>query len=131
MGSAIKKQRLVLKAAALAKQKLDASASAKRERHTAEVEINDYPQKARYKVTHRSVLDPVCDFTGAAISVKGVHVLPGRKGQKGERRLYLEIEGPSVVAVKRARMEIVRILEEVTMEVGFDKNTLKGKYKVV
>merc|ERR1712196_398994 len=51
----------------------------------AEVEINDYPQQARWKITHKQTLSQITDFTGAAITCKGTFVPPGRSAGPGER----------------------------------------------
>ncbi len=95
---------------------------------------------------------------GCAITARGMFVAPGRKPGPGERKLYetfifigeldsfysyphcfflfsryLLIEGPSQYAVTRARAEVMRILEETTMEVGLagGEQQRYGKYSVV
>jgi len=82
------------------------------EYYTAELEINDYPQQSRWKVTHKDALYQITEMTGAAITTRGNYIKPGAKISPGERKLYLFIEGPSENAVKRARAEIKRILED-------------------
>ena len=95
-----------------------------------ELEINDYPQKARFKLMHRDCIQATQEFTGCAIVSKGVYVAPGRKPAEGERKLYLLIQGATAINVKRAKSELLRVLEEATMELGFDKGMLAGKYSV-
>lgn len=80
----------------------------------AELEINHFPQTARWKVTHRDTLGQLNELTGAAVTTKGTYVLPNKPVPEGERRLYLLIEGPSEAIVKRAKTEIKRIIEEMT-----------------
>ena len=44
-----------------------------------EVEINDYPQKARYALNNRTEMERIQDWTGAAIGIRGNYVPPGKK----------------------------------------------------
>lgn len=101
----------------------------------AEVEVNDYPQQARYKITHKGTLNQITDFTGAAITCKGSYVPPGRSPGPGERKLYLLVEGTSNYDVTRACGEIRRVLDERVRELGFDRAVQgmmsKGKYSVL
>ena len=39
----------------------------------SELEINDFPQYARWKVTHKDQLQQINDFTGAVVTVKGTY----------------------------------------------------------
>lgn len=95
-----------------------------------EFEINDYPQQARWKVTHKGSLDSIIEFTACAITTKGTFVAPGRNPPPGEKKLFLYIEGPSMQAVSLARTEIKRILEEATSAFPGEKESY-GKYTVV
>jgi ATP-dependent RNA helicase DDX46/PRP5 len=78
----------------------------------AELEINDYPQQARWKVTHKDALTPITEWTNCAITTRGTFVAPGRAPMPGERKLYLFIEGNDELSVHRAKTEIKRILNE-------------------
>lgn len=95
-----------------------------------ELEINDYPQQARWKVTHKDALHAITEWTGAAITTRGSYVPPGRNPTPGERKLYLFIEGPDATSVRRAKAEIKRILDETTAISGMDKPTY-GRYSVI
>ncbi|PVU85548.1 hypothetical protein BB559_006956 [Furculomyces boomerangus] len=44
----------------------------------AEIEINDYPQRARWRVTNRETLAQITETTGAAITVRGIFIQPGK-----------------------------------------------------
>nr|CCA14242.1 Os08g0159900 putative [Albugo laibachii Nc14] len=83
-----------------------------------ELEINEYPQQARWKVTQKEASDSVAELTGAAIIARGSYVPSGRKPNPGERKLYLAIEGPTRQSVIEAKREIQRILDETTLQVG-------------
>ena len=94
----------------------------------AELEINDYPQQARWKVTHKDALTPITEWTGCAITTRGTYVAPGRNPMPGERKLYLFIEGADELSVHRAKTEIKRILVETSAS-AFPEKDNYGKYK--
>ncbi|CAI2167836.1 11180_t:CDS:10 [Funneliformis geosporum] len=79
--------------------------------YSVEIEINDYPQKARWKVTNK------VELTGAAITTRGTYFAPGRQPApgSGERKLYLFVEGENEYVVEKAKNEIKRILTETTL----------------
>ncbi|CAH0473298.1 unnamed protein product [Peronospora belbahrii] len=83
-----------------------------------ELEINDYPQLARWKVTQKEASDSVAELTGAAVITRGSYIPAGRKPNPSERKLYLAIEGSSQSSVIEARRELQRILDETTLQVG-------------
>ncbi|KAL6183905.1 hypothetical protein ACLB2K_045315 [Fragaria x ananassa] len=70
-------------------------ADAMPEHYEAELEINDFPQNARWKVTHKETLGPISEWTGAAITTRGQYFPPGKVPGPGDRKLYLFIEGPT------------------------------------
>ncbi|CAN0914383.1 DEAD-box ATP-dependent RNA helicase 42 [Linum grandiflorum] len=102
------------------------------EHYEAELEINDFPQNARWKVTHKETLGPISEWTGAAITTRGQYFQPGRIPGAGERKLYLFIEGPNEVSVKRAKAELKRVLEDITNQaLSLPGGAQPGKYSVV
>ena len=86
-------------------------------RFSARVEINDYPQQARWAVTKKGSLDDIVSETSTCVTPKGSFINSRRKLQEGEERLYLLVEGESEVDVMRCRNEIVRRLEETKKDV--------------
>jgi len=82
----------------------------------AEIEINDYPQMARWKVTNREATARIQEFTGTSIVCKGVFVPMGKNPPLGERKLYVLIEGPSKQSVDNAKQEIKGILAEAALD---------------
>jgi ATP-dependent RNA helicase DDX46/PRP5 len=66
----------------------------------------------------KEIVKRVEEATGAAVTCRGMFVPPGRAPPAGERRLHLLIEGTNDMAVKRARMELRRSLEEETVRLG-------------
>uniref|UniRef100_A0A1J3G9V7 RNA helicase n=1 Tax=Noccaea caerulescens TaxID=107243 RepID=A0A1J3G9V7_NOCCA len=107
-------------------------ADAMPEHYEAELEINDFPQNARWKVTHKETLGPISDWTGAAITTRGQFYPPGRTPGPGERKLYLFIEGPSEKSVKNAKVELKRVLEDITNQaMSLPGGSQPGKYSVL
>ncbi|KAM3337501.1 DEAD-box ATP-dependent RNA helicase 42 [Capsicum galapagoense] len=107
-------------------------ADAMPEHYEAELEINDFPQNARWKVTHKETLGPISDWTGAAITTRGQYVPPGKVPGFGERKLYLFIEGPTEQSVKRAKAELKRVLEDITMQASsLPGSAQPGRYSVL
>ncbi|CAH9136081.1 unnamed protein product [Cuscuta epithymum] len=102
------------------------------EHYEAELEINDFPQNARWKVTHKETLGPISEWTGAAITTRGYYIPPGKVPGPGDRKLYLFIEGPTEQSVKRAKTELKRVLEDITMQVtSLPGSAQPGRYSVV
>ncbi|KAJ4963773.1 hypothetical protein NE237_023712 [Protea cynaroides] len=103
------------------------------EHYEAEFEINDFPQNARWKVTHKETLGPISDWTGAAITTRGQYYPPGsRVPGSGERKLYLFIEGPTEQSVKRAKAEVKRVLEDFTNQsLSLPGTAQPGRYSVL
>ncbi|KAL5726348.1 RNA helicase [Ranunculus cassubicifolius] len=91
-------------------------ADAMPEHYEAEFEINEFPQNARWKVTHKETLGPISEWTGAAITTRGQYYPPGKIPGPGERKLYLFIEGPTESSVKKAKTEVKRVLEDITKQ---------------
>ena len=82
--------------------------------YQAELEINDFPQAARFRVTHKSHVAGVAELTGAALITKGVYVPPGADLPPGERKMYLLIQGPTEACVRAAKAACKRVIEEHT-----------------
>lgn len=70
------------------------------------------------------------ELTGATIACKGVYVPPGMRAPMGERKQYLLIEGPTEQAVRRAKHEIKKILEEFTEKALRTDGVAMGRYKL-
>ncbi|KAL2651502.1 hypothetical protein R1flu_019630 [Riccia fluitans] len=102
------------------------------EHYVAELEINDFPQHARWKVTHKDALGQISEWTGAAITTRGQFFPPGKVPSQGERKLFLFIEGPTEQSVKKAKAEVKRLLEESTSAATSLPVTVQpGKYSVL
>ncbi|KAG2272602.1 hypothetical protein Bca52824_067157 [Brassica carinata] len=100
--------------------------------YEAELEINDFPQNARWKVTRRETLGSISDWSGAAITTRGQFFTPGRSPGPGERKLYLFVEGPSEESVKAAKGELMRVVNDVTNQaLSFPGRSQHGRYSVL
>ncbi|CAI9109224.1 OLC1v1009003C1 [Oldenlandia corymbosa var. corymbosa] len=101
------------------------------ERPHTELEINDFPQNARWKVTHRETLEPIAEFTGASITTRGQFFPPGQNPREGERKLFLYIEGPTEESVKSAKAALKQVLEDVSSRVSVHqpgaKSVIQGR----
>eukprot|EP01129_Flabellula_baltica_P010879 TRINITY_DN4661_c0_g1_i2.p1 TRINITY_DN4661_c0_g1~~TRINITY_DN4661_c0_g1_i2.p1 ORF type:complete len:481 (-),score=105.36 TRINITY_DN4661_c0_g1_i2:23-1465(-) len=82
-----------------------------KQRFSDKLDINDYPQDARFSTIKADTLQEVSEMTGCSIVVKGEFVGIG-KYKPGVERLHLLIDGPSRTAVDSARIELKRIIDE-------------------
>lgn len=96
--------------------------------YRAMMEINDYPQKARWNVTNRTNIAKVLEATGTSITTQGQYVKPGSTAPAGVPKLYLLVEGPTELCVTDAVKELRRLLAEGTMA---DADASSTRYKVV
>ncbi|KAK8815158.1 hypothetical protein WA158_003370 [Blastocystis sp. Blastoise] len=94
-----------------------------------DVEINDYPQKARQRITTRTEMERIMEDTHTSLTLRGTYIQPGKVALLGQVKLYLAVEGENPICVQEGRNEVIRILEEVTRETGFDEQVY-GKYQV-
>lgn len=104
------KKRLGLASAAAPAQTAATTPSAQWLTH--EIEINDFPQQARFKVTRKEYVSEIQDFSGCSITVRGQFYPPNKEPKGEERKLYLFLEGPDEQSINKAKAEIRRILGE-------------------
>ncbi|EJU06234.1 P-loop containing nucleoside triphosphate hydrolase protein [Dacryopinax primogenitus] len=79
------------------------------------IPINDYPQKARWKVTNKETMSQLIDMTGASVTNKGVYYDPGKEPPlEGPPKLHLLIESNEEYRVEAAVREIKRLLVEAS-----------------
>lgn len=83
-----------------------------------EIEINDYPREARWKVTQKETTSRLSDDFKSAVTLKGKHYESGTEPKEGERKLYLHVEATSSIILKTCVQEIRRLLNEETLRVG-------------
>jgi ATP-dependent RNA helicase DDX46/PRP5 len=115
------------------------------------IEINDFPQKARWAVTNRTNVAKILEATGVSITTKGNFYQPGKEpGGKfkeslvfDERaktftetelpKLYILVEGDTENIVTQAMLELTRLLREGTLAAEETATTRgpTGRYSVV
>ncbi|KAF2717722.1 P-loop containing nucleoside triphosphate hydrolase protein [Polychaeton citri CBS 116435] len=99
------------------------------------LEINDFPQKARWAVTNRTNVAKILEATGTSITSKGNYYGPGTEPASGEQpKLYVLVEGDTEPAVSKAMGELVRLLKEGTVAAAEQESrapTNIGRYSVV
>lgn len=96
------------------------------------IEINDFPQKARWAVTNRTNVVKILDTTGVSITTKGNFYGPGKEpGENDLPKLYILVEGDNENVVTDAMMEITRLLKEATMSAEDTVRGPTGRYSVV
>jgi len=83
-----------------------------------EVEINDYPREARWKVTQKETTSRLQFEFQTAVTLKGSFFGPGRTVGDGERKLYLHLEAKTEQILKNCVLEIRRLLNEETLRVS-------------
>ncbi|KAF2084423.1 P-loop containing nucleoside triphosphate hydrolase protein [Saccharata proteae CBS 121410] len=101
----------------------------------ATLEINDFPQKARWAVTNRTNVAKILEATGTSITTKGSYYPPGKgpvEGDGQQRKLYILVEGDTEVVVTNAMKELIRLLKEGTVAAADSESRapVGGRYTV-
>ncbi|KAJ7179868.1 P-loop containing nucleoside triphosphate hydrolase protein [Mycena crocata] len=79
------------------------------------IPINDYPQKARWRVTNKETMVQLIDMTGASVTNKGIYYDQGKEPpMEGPPKLHLLIESNEEYRVEQAVREIKRLLIEAS-----------------
>jgi ATP-dependent RNA helicase DDX46/PRP5 len=94
-----------------------------------EVEINDYPREARWKVTQKETTSRLQDEFQIAVTLKGKYYDSKTEVPDGERKLYLHVEATSQRILHTGIQEIRRLLNEETLRVG--TKGMGGRYNVL
>ncbi|XP_044758445.1 probable ATP-dependent RNA helicase DDX46 [Coccinella septempunctata] len=102
-------------------------------KYEEELEINDFPQQARWRVTSKEALAQISEYSEAGITVRGTYVPTGKQPPEGERKLYLAIESTSDMAVAKAKSEITRLIKEelLKLQTSGHHTFNKARYKVI
>ncbi|CAE6486756.1 unnamed protein product [Rhizoctonia solani] len=79
------------------------------------IPINDYPQKARWRVTNKETMVQLIDMTGASVTNKGIYYEPSKEPPpEGPPKLHLLVESNDEFRVEQAVREIKRLLIEAS-----------------
>lgn len=130
-------------------------------KYEEELEINDFPQQARWKVTSKvsngtgqsvthsnhipngislrcffihlqEALAQISEYSEAGLTVRGTYVPTGKQAPEGERKLYLAIESCNLLSVQKAKREITRLIKEELLKLSTAHHVFnKGRYKVL
>ncbi|EOR01728.1 hypothetical protein E3P89_03630 [Wallemia ichthyophaga] len=98
------------------------------------VPINDYHQRARWKITNKETIVYLNETTGCSITNKGIYYEAGKEPALSEHpKLHLLVESNEPERVEKAVRSIKSILIEATQAaLEFDgKNQTMGRYSVL
>ncbi|KAF8623420.1 hypothetical protein AX15_006363 [Amanita polypyramis BW_CC] len=99
------------------------------------IPINDYPQKARWRVTNKETMTQLIDMTGASVTNKGIYYDSGKEPPpEGPPKLHLLIESNEEWRVEQAVREIKRLLIEASaaaLQAEMRNPTAIGRYSVL
>lgn len=100
------------------------------------IPINDYPQKARWRVTNKETMVQLIDQTGASVTNKGIFYDHGKEPPAdGPPKLHLLVESNEEWRVEQAVREIKRLLVEASaaaLQAEYRNPTATaGRYSVV
>ncbi|KAJ5546773.1 Pre-mRNA-processing ATP-dependent RNA helicase prp5 [Penicillium frequentans] len=100
----------------------------------ATLEINDFPQKARWAVTNRTNVAKILESTGTSITTKGNFYAAGKEpASEDAPKLYILVEGETEITVTTAMRELMRLLKEGTIAAADSdaRAPASGRYSVV
>ncbi|KAJ3755793.1 P-loop containing nucleoside triphosphate hydrolase protein [Lentinula raphanica] len=99
------------------------------------IPINDYPQKARWRVTNKETMVQLIDMTGASVTNKGIYYEQGKEPPlEGPPKLHLLVESNEEYRVEQAVREIKRLLIEASaaaLQAEMRNPTASGRYSVL
>lgn len=105
-------------------------------RYEEELEINDFPQNVRWRITGREMLVHLNEYCDVGVSVRGIYIPAGKAKNvvpesSDERPLYLCLESTNERNIQLAKKEIMRIIKEELLKLQSSGNLNRGRYKVV
>jgi len=101
-----------------------------------EIEINDLPQQARYRITSKDAIASIQEYSECALTVRGTYYPPNKNPPEGMRKLFICIEGAKERAIQLAKMELKRMIKEELNKAqmfsfGSGARTAGGRYSVL
>ena len=96
-----------------------------------DIEINDYPREARWKVTQKETTSRLQDEFQIAVTLKGQYYDSKSQPPEGERKLYLHVEARTDRILQTGMQEIRRLLNEETLRVGKKGMVGGSRYSVL
>jgi len=98
------------------------------------LEINDFPQKARWAVTNRTNVAKILESTGVSITTKGRFYKAGEeRGPDALPKMNVLVEGDTELQVTTAVRELQRLLREATVAASEleARAPTTGRYSVI
>ena len=97
-----------------------------------QIEINDFPQQIRFRITSRDLLDDIGEYSDSYVSVRGLYIPMGKQPKEGEKCLHLLIEAKTERSVTLAKQEIKQAVKEEAQRLASRVRTFRstGRYKV-
>ena len=97
------------------------------------IDINDFPQQIRFRITIRDRLDEIGEYSDAYISVRGLYIPPSKQPKElDSNRLHLLIEAKNERSVTLAKQEIKNLVVEEAEKMASFSHSRKhsGRYTV-
>lgn len=102
--------------------------SDKLERLEMQMEINDYHQQVRRRLTSKDTLNKVSEQCEVGITVRGQFCPPGDR--PNEPKLYLAIEGTSEVNLDKAHVELLKVVKDEYDRIN-SQPAGRGRFRIV
>lgn len=81
-----------------------------------EIEINEFPQLVRFRMTHKDTIGQLQEYSGAHCIIRGEYLAPGRVAERGQRKLHIRLDAERQQAIEKARAEVKRLLVQFSTE---------------
>lgn len=98
------------------------------ERLELKLEINDYHQQVRRRLTSKEALAKISEHCEVGITVRGKFCPPGDRPM--EPKLYLAIEGTSHASVEEAHRELLRLVKDEYTRIN-SQPASRGRYRLM
>lgn len=92
------------------------------------MEINDYHQQVRRRLTSKETLNKVSEICEVGITVRGMFCAPGDRPL--EPKLYLALEGTSQASVEKAHRELLLVVKDEYNRINSQPAT-RGRFRIV
>lgn len=109
-------------------QTLNNTASSTKRRIMMKMEINDYHQQVRRRLTSKEVLNKVSETCEVGITVRGQYCQPGDRPL--EPKLYLAIEGSDDTSIEEAHRELLLVVKDEYTRINSLAPT-RNRYKLL
>lgn len=104
------------------------SNSSGNERYEMQLEINDYHQQVRRRLTSKEALAKVSEHCEVGITVRGKYCHPGDRPT--EPKLYLAFEGNTQASVEKAHRELLLLVKDEYNRIN-SQPASRGRYRIV